>query len=199
MQSDFTIQRATAADAPALLQYLKIVGGETDNLSFGPEGVPLSPEEEANYLAMQEASTDHVQYLAKSGDEIIGTASLNRKTGRMRHRGVFGISLKRAYWGCGAAQGLMEAVLDFAWENWLPAIKSGGSQRQSPGHSTVRVLRLSEALHLPGILPNRRNTHRLRPDEPGFVKHMDFSPKIRYNNSQPRGEEPIPVFQTSAR
>ena len=117
MQSDFTIQRATAADAPALLQYLKIVGGETDNLSFGPEGVPLSPEEEANYLAMQEASTDHVQYLAKSGDEIIGTASLSRKTGRMRHRGVFGISLKRAYWGCGAAQGLMEAVLDFAWEN----------------------------------------------------------------------------------
>lgn len=54
MQSDFTIQRAIAADAPALLQYLKIVGGETDNLSFGPEGVPLSPEEEANYLAMQE-------------------------------------------------------------------------------------------------------------------------------------------------
>ena len=95
MQSDFTIQRAIAADAPALLQYLKIVGGETDNLSFGPEGVPLSPEEEANYLAMQEASTDHVQYLAKSGDEIIGTASLSRKTGRMRHRGVFGISLQK--------------------------------------------------------------------------------------------------------
>ncbi len=43
--------------------------------------------------------------------------SLNRKPGRMRHRGVFGISLKRAWWGCGAASALTEAVLAFAREN----------------------------------------------------------------------------------
>ena len=49
--------------------------------------------------------------------ELIGTASLNRKPGRMRHRGVFGISLKRAWWGCGAASALTEAVLAFAREN----------------------------------------------------------------------------------
>lgn len=37
----FTITRARPEDAAALLDYLKIVGGETDNLSFGAEGVPL--------------------------------------------------------------------------------------------------------------------------------------------------------------
>ena len=42
----FTITRARPEDAAALLDYLKIVGGETDNLSFGAEGVPLAPEEE---------------------------------------------------------------------------------------------------------------------------------------------------------
>lgn len=35
----------------------------------------------------------------------------------MRHRGVFGISLKQAWWGCGAASALTEAVLAFAREN----------------------------------------------------------------------------------
>lgn len=100
----FTITRARPEDAAALLDYLKIVGGETDNLSFGADGVPLAPEEEQAYLRTQVDSPDHVQYLAV-------------QAGRMRHRGVFGISLKRAWWGCGAASALTEAVLAFAREN----------------------------------------------------------------------------------
>lgn len=113
----FVIERARAEDAVALLEYLKIVGGETENLSFGAEGVPLSLEAEQSYLGAQYESADNVQYLAKVDGEIIGTASLNRKPRRMSHRGEFGISLKKAWWGCGAASALTEAVLAFAKEN----------------------------------------------------------------------------------
>ena len=110
----FVIVRAQAEDAAALLEYLKIIGGETDNLSFGPEGVPLTVDEERAYLRAQSESANNVQYLAKVDGEIIGTASLNRKPNRMHHRAEFGISLKRAWWGCGAAAVLAERVLDFA-------------------------------------------------------------------------------------
>ena len=113
----FVIERAQAEDAAALLDYLKIVGSETENLSFGAEGVPLSLEAEQAYLRAQDESADNVQYLAKAYGEIIGTASLNRKPRRMSHRGEFGISLKKAWWGCGAASALTEAVLAFAREN----------------------------------------------------------------------------------
>lgn len=113
----FVIERAQAEDAAALLEYLKIVGAETENLSFGAEGVPLSLEAEQAYLGAQCESTDNVQYLAKVDGEIIGTASLNRKPRRMSHRGEFGISLKKAWWGCGAASALMESILAFAKEN----------------------------------------------------------------------------------
>lgn len=113
----FTIERARPEDAAALLDYLKIVGGETDNLSFGPEGVPLSVEAEQNYLRAQWGSQDNAQYVARAAGELIGTASLNRRPNRMRHRGVFGISLKRAWWGCGAAPALMGEILTFAREN----------------------------------------------------------------------------------
>ncbi len=115
--SEFVIERARAEDAAALLDYLKIVGGETENLSFGAEGVPISLETEQDYLRAQYKSPDNVQYLAKVDGEIIGTASLNRQPRRMNHRGVFGISLKKAWWGCGAASAMMEAVLAFAKEN----------------------------------------------------------------------------------
>ena len=35
----------------------------------------------------------------------------------MCHRVEFGISLKKAWWGCGAASALTEAILSFAKEN----------------------------------------------------------------------------------
>ena len=67
----FEIVRAQAQDAVALLDYLKIVGGETENLSFGAEGVPLGVEDEQDYLGMQAQSRDHIQLLAKVDGEII--------------------------------------------------------------------------------------------------------------------------------
>ena len=121
-QTDFEIVRAQAQDAAALLAYLKIIGGETDNLSFGPEGVPLTVEDEQAYLARQAQSHDYIQLLAKVNGEIIGTASLNRKPNRMSHRAEFGISLKKAWWGCGAASVLAEGVLAFARENGIQQV-----------------------------------------------------------------------------
>ena len=121
-QTAFEIVRAQAEDAAALLEYLKIIGGETDNLSFGPEGVPLTVEAEQAYLAMQAQSHEHIQLLAKVNGEIIGTASLNRKPNRMNHRAEFGISLKKAWWGCGAASALAEGVLAFARETGVQQV-----------------------------------------------------------------------------
>lgn len=120
--TNFEIVRAQAEDAAALLDYLKIVGGETDNLSFGAEGVPLDVEAEKAYLGMQAHSQDNIQLLAKANGEIIGTASLNRKQRRMGHRAEFGISLKKAWWGCGAASALMERILAFAKETGVEQV-----------------------------------------------------------------------------
>ena len=118
----FEIVRAQADDAVPLLEYLKIVGGETDNLSFGPEGVPLDEGAEREYLSAQAESDDSIQLIAKVNGEIIGTASLNRKRGRMSHRAEFGVSLKKAWWGCGAASALTEGVLAFAKETGVEQV-----------------------------------------------------------------------------
>ena len=115
-QTTFEIVRAQAQDAAALLEYLKIIGGETDDLSFGPEGVPLTVEAEQAYLAMQAQSHEHIQLLAKVNGEIIGTASLNRKPNRMNHRAEFGISLNKAWWDCKRGDSVGEGVLTFVRE-----------------------------------------------------------------------------------
>ena len=63
--SFFVIECARPEEAAALLDYLKIIGRETDNLSFGAVGVPLSLEAEQDYLRSQCGSADNAQHFAK--------------------------------------------------------------------------------------------------------------------------------------
>ena len=48
--SEIKIQRALPEDAQALLDYIRIIGGESDNLSFGAEGLPFTVEQEADFI-----------------------------------------------------------------------------------------------------------------------------------------------------
>ena len=111
------IERVTAADAAAILEYLKQVGSETDNLTFGAEGLPFSQEEEAAYITQMEQSCDSIMLVAKDNGKIIGDASLHRLPRRMSHRGDLGVSVLKEYWGKGIGSQLLTSILEFAKEN----------------------------------------------------------------------------------
>lgn len=111
------IEKASCHDAEAILEYLKQVGAETDNLTFGAEGLPFTVEEEAAYLKSQENSRDRVTFLAKEHGKIIGDASLERLPRRMKHRGDVGIAVTKEYWNRGVGTLLLNEILQFAKEN----------------------------------------------------------------------------------
>ena len=112
-----TIEKAKVEDAAKILEYLKQVGGETDNLTFGAEGVPFTVEEEADYICQLENSCDDIMLIAKDEDKIIGTAGLNRLPRRMQHRGDFSVTVLKDYWNKGIGSQLMKEILKFAKEN----------------------------------------------------------------------------------
>ena len=91
------IERASSSDARALLAFLKQVGGETDNLSFGAEGLPFSEEEEEAYLLKIQNSRDEIMLVAREKGEIVGTASLSRLPRRMKHRGELSVCVLRDF------------------------------------------------------------------------------------------------------
>ena len=47
---EFDIREATPEDAEKIIAYLAQVGGETDYLSFGKEGLTISTEEEEKFI-----------------------------------------------------------------------------------------------------------------------------------------------------
>ena len=116
------IEKAAPSDAAMLLEYLKQVGGETDNLTFGPEGMPFSVEAEAEFISGMENSTDNTMLLAKCDEKIVACASLNRLPRRMRHRGDFAISVAKEYWNKGIGSQLLNNIIAFAKENNFDSI-----------------------------------------------------------------------------
>lgn len=116
------IKKATCEDADKILQYLKQIGSETDNLSFGSEGLPITIESEAAYISQIENSGDDIMLIAKEDGKIIGNASLSRLPRRMKHRGDVSVSVLREYWNKGIGSRLILEIINFAKENSFEVI-----------------------------------------------------------------------------
>ena len=113
--NELCILPAKPEDAEAILAYSAAVGAESENLTFGAGGIPLTVEEEQAFLASTAASQTDRIWAAKLGDEIVGLANYSvspRK--RMAHRGELGISVRKAVWGKGIGTRLMQTILNFA-------------------------------------------------------------------------------------
>ncbi len=65
------IREATPADAAACMEHSRRVGSETDNLSFGADGFPISIEGEKEYIEMMHEAPRSVLYVAIKDGEVI--------------------------------------------------------------------------------------------------------------------------------
>ena len=106
---------AVPSDAAQLLEYLKQVGGETDNLTFGAGGIPFTVEQEEALLERIANNPRSSFFLALDGEKIVGNACVDGSANpRLCHRRNFAITVLRDYWGRGIGTGLMERMIAFA-------------------------------------------------------------------------------------
>ena len=109
-------------DAEKIIAYLAQVGGETDYLSFGKEGLPISTEEEEKFIQNINKEEHSVLYVVWKNGEIIGDASLSGFSRRMSHRAEFGISVVKSEWGQGIGSALLQKIIDYAKEHTIELI-----------------------------------------------------------------------------
>lgn len=92
-----------------------MVGSETNNLSYGKEGIRSTAEQEAEYLNTVGTSEKDLFLLARENGKPIGMANYSTfSKPRMAHRGAIGISVRKSAWGKGIGTTLMEKLLSFA-------------------------------------------------------------------------------------
>lgn len=108
-------REAGPEDAGAILDFCKLIGGESDNLSYGAEGLRFTEEEEAQFLRNARENPDYRFLLALDGEAIVGTSGVEKYGGqRCAHRAVFAISVRKSHWGLGIGSGLLQRQIAFA-------------------------------------------------------------------------------------
>lgn len=114
-----TIRRAKGEDAEKILECCRIVGGESDNLTFGAEGiVAMTVEKEAAYLDSIFESDRQLYLVAECDGDIVGTACLATfGKPRLAHRGEVSLSVKKAMWGRHIGSRFLEEIIRFARES----------------------------------------------------------------------------------
>lgn len=113
------IREALAEDANQILAYTKIVGGETENLTFGETGFPVTLEQEEKFLESVHDDKTSIYLVACKDGEMIGEGSLSGLPRRMCHRAELGITVRKNYWGQGIGSLLMKELIKYAKENGI--------------------------------------------------------------------------------
>ncbi len=110
--NEICIRPARAEDAAAMLEYLRRIGGESDNLTFGAEGVPLTVEQEAQRLSAAQNDPCTVMLVAECAQELVGVCGLSRTPrARLVHRAAVDVSVRRTHWNRGVATQMLKQLL----------------------------------------------------------------------------------------
>ena len=112
-------------DAPLMLQYMKIMLGETPFLLRTPDEFNYTPEEEARVLAARRDDPLSLMLLAELDGQIIACADVcsHGAKSRVMHRGELGISVRKDFWRQGIGSALMERLLAFAARNGFEQVE----------------------------------------------------------------------------
>ena len=106
----------TLDDAQEMVDYLKIVGGETDYLLADENGIEgLTLEGEKSWITGTLSAPNTKMFVGTIDGEIVLVCDV-RAAGRPRiaHVGGVAISIKRDYWRLGIGSIAMQAMIDFA-------------------------------------------------------------------------------------
>ena len=110
------IRSAEPEDAPCMLQYMKIMLGETPFLLRTPEEFDYSVEEEARILDGRKNDPRSLMLLAEKDGQIIASADVRShgRKSRVWHRAELGISVRKDYWHQGIGSALLESLIAFS-------------------------------------------------------------------------------------
>ena len=132
------IRSVEPEDAPLMLQYMKVMLGETPFLLRTPEEFDYTAEEEARILARRKDDSRSLMLVAEIDGQIIASADIcsHGTKSRIMHRGELGISVRKDYWHQGIGSALIERLLAFASRNGYEQIELTA---ESKNHRALRL------------------------------------------------------------
>ncbi len=111
------LRKPIIEDAKRMVEYLNIVGGESENLLFGKDEFNLTVEKEMEYIKSISNDDNTLMILGIINNDIVCIAQIsspNKK--RIAHNSEVAISVKKDYWQNGIGSAVMEELIRSAKE-----------------------------------------------------------------------------------
>lgn len=112
--NELQIREIEPEDAEIMIEYIKRIGGETGNLTYGPEGLPLTIKAERDYIASVKDDPRSVLLGVWRGSDLIADGSISSLPRRMSHRAELGMAVIKDEWNKGIGSMLLSKLIDFA-------------------------------------------------------------------------------------
>ncbi|OSA96274.1 UNVERIFIED_ORG: GNAT family N-acetyltransferase [Clostridium botulinum] len=114
-------------DAEKMIEYLKMTSKETYFMVRYPEEIKITVNEEREHLKNNLISDKDIMIAAFINDELAGNASIScvRNHIKLKHRAVFGISIKEKYWNNGVGSILIKTIIEQAKKMGYEQIELG--------------------------------------------------------------------------
>lgn len=109
------LRQPTSEDAKDMIEYLNIVGGESDNLLFGEGEFNITVEQEISHIENTTINPNMLMIIGVIDNKIVSIAqicSFSKK--RIAHNSEIAISVKKEYWNIGIGSFVMDALINFA-------------------------------------------------------------------------------------
>jgi hypothetical protein len=74
---EMTIRRAIRSDALNMVQYVSIIGGESDNLTFGLNEFEITPEREELIIESMNSKDNSIMIIGEIGGQIVSMLSMS--------------------------------------------------------------------------------------------------------------------------
>ena len=112
---EIKITKASKEDAKDMIDYLNIVGGESNNLLFGKDEFHMTVEEEEQFIESLKDSVTSALFVGRiSGELVCIGAIMSPARERISHQADISLSVKKNFWNIGIATLLMKEMIDFA-------------------------------------------------------------------------------------
>lgn len=112
---EIIIRKAKKSDAKALIEYLNVIEGESDYLTFGAGQFGRSVEQQEEFIVNALNKENALFIIAEVNGKVVG--NLNFSGGirqRTAHVGEFGVSILKEYWGNGIGEELVKYLINWS-------------------------------------------------------------------------------------
>lgn len=109
------VRKLTVEDAPAMIEYMNAIGGESDNLLRGKNEFDLTAEQETERIEKDNSDPDMFMIVGVIGGRIVSAAQIHSNSRkRIAHNSEAAVSVRKEYWRKGVGTALMGELINHA-------------------------------------------------------------------------------------